>query len=176
MEVLYNILIDFVVSMKLIKMCSNKTYREVRVGKHLADNFPFQNGLKQRCLFATDFDYVLEYPIKKVEENQVGLILNGTHQLLVCADDVNLLGDNIDTMKKNTETLIDAIKDVDLEVNPKKDKLLSREHNAGPLHHIKIAAKCFENVAQFRYLETTITNETLIQEEIKGRLNWGSSC
>jgi hypothetical protein len=50
----------------------------------------------------------------------VGLKLNGTHQLLAYIEDVSLLGDNIDTMKKNTETLIDAIKDVDLEINVEK--------------------------------------------------------
>jgi hypothetical protein len=47
----------------------------------------------------------------------VGLKLNGTHQLLVYADDVNLLGDNIYNLKKHTETLIDAKKEVCLEVN-----------------------------------------------------------
>jgi hypothetical protein len=47
----------------------------------------------------------------------VGLKLNGTHQLLVYADDVNLLGDIIDTIKKNTQTLIDASKEIGLEVN-----------------------------------------------------------
>jgi hypothetical protein len=54
--------------------------------------------------------FALEHAIRKAQEDQVGLKLNGTHQLLVCADDVNLLNDNIDTIKKNTQTLIDASK------------------------------------------------------------------
>jgi hypothetical protein len=55
----------------------------------------------------------------------VGLILNGTRQLLAYADDVNLLGDNIDTTK-NTETVIDASKEVGLEVNIEKTKYMSQ--------------------------------------------------
>jgi hypothetical protein len=52
----------------------------------------------------------------------VGLKLNGTHQLLVYAADVNLLGDNIDITKKNIETLIDASKQVGPEANTEKTK------------------------------------------------------
>jgi hypothetical protein len=64
----------------------------------------------------------------------VGLKLNGTHQLLVYADDMNLLGDDINAIHKNVGTLIDSSKEVDLEVNTKKTKymfLLSHHQNAG---------------------------------------------
>jgi hypothetical protein len=85
----------------------------------------------------------------KVQENQVGLKLNGTHQLLAYADDVNLLGDNIDDIKKNTETLIDASKEVGLEINVEKTKymLLSRQQKVGQNRDIKIANRSFENVS-----------------------------
>jgi hypothetical protein len=71
---------------------------------------------------------------------QVGLKVTGTHQLLVYDDDVNLLGDYIDTIKKNTQTLIDASKVVGLEVNAEKTKymLLSYHQNEGQNHGIKI--------------------------------------
>jgi hypothetical protein len=64
----------------------------------------------------------------------VGLKLNGTHQLLAYADDVNLLGDNIDTIKKNKEIVIDASKEVGLEINIEKTKymLLSHDQIAEP--------------------------------------------
>jgi hypothetical protein len=106
----------------------------------------------------------------------VGLKLNGTHQLHDYADAVNLLEDNTNTMKGNTETLIDANKEVGLEVNTEKTKymLLSHHQNAGQNHDMKIANTSFENVVQFKYLGTTATDQNLIQEEIKRRLNSGN--
>jgi hypothetical protein len=92
--------------------------------------------------------------------------------MLVYADDVNLLGDNIVAIKTNRETLIDASKEVGLQVNAEKNMymLLSHHQNARQNHDIKTANRSFENMAQFRYLGTTVTNQNLIQEEIKKRL------
>jgi hypothetical protein len=108
----------------------------------------------------------------------MGLKLNGTHQLLAYADDVNLMGDNIDTIKKNTETLIDVSKEIGIGINVEKTKymLLCRHQNASRNRDIKIANRSFENVSQFKYLETTVTNQNLFQEEIKRRLNSGNGC
>jgi sorting nexin-29 len=113
-EVLYNILVEFRVPMKLvrlIKMSLNEMYCNVCIGKHLSGNSPVQNGLKQGdALLLLFFNFVFEYVIRKAQENQVGLKLNGTYQLLICNSDVYLLENNIYTIKKNTGTLIYALR------------------------------------------------------------------
>jgi hypothetical protein len=118
--------------------------------------------------------FALDYVIKKVQENQVGLKSNGAHSLPFCADDVNLFGDNIDTIKKNTEFVIDSNREVGLEVNAEKTKymLLSHQQNAGQSHDIMIANRSFGNVAQFKCLGMTVTNQNWIQEEINRRLQY----
>jgi hypothetical protein len=91
-------------------------------------------------------------------------------QLLAYTDEVNLLGDNIDTIKKIIETLTDDSMEAGLEIEVEKSKhmLLSQHQNAGQNCDIKLENKQCENVSQFKYLGMTVTNQNLIYEKIKG--------
>jgi len=113
-----------------------------------------------------------------IQVNDDGLKLHGTHQLLVYADDVNILGRSVYTIKKSTEALILASKQIGLEVNTDKTKymVMSREQNAGRCHSIKINIEPCKLVEEFKYVGTTLRNQNSIQEEIKSRLKSGNVC
>jgi hypothetical protein len=87
-------------------------YHRGRVGKHLSDMFPIRNGLKQGdALSPLLFNFTLGYGIRCVRVNKDGLKLNGTRHLLVYAEDVNILGGSVHTVKKKAETLVVASKE-----------------------------------------------------------------
>jgi hypothetical protein len=75
-------------------------------------------------LYHRFFHFSLEYTIRKVQENKEELELNGTHQLVVYSDVVNLLGENVITMQKSTEAVLDTSKEVGLLVNVEKTKYI----------------------------------------------------
>jgi hypothetical protein len=181
-DVLYSILIEFGIPRKLvelIKMCSYETYITFRTGKYQSEKFPLQKGLKQGdFLSPLLLNFALKYTNRRVHENQEWLKLNGTHQHLAFANDVNTVEGNINTVKKNTEALLDVSKEAGLEGNLEKTKymLMSRSQKTGQKYSIKKANRSFEDVAKFRNLGTTLTYKNHLHEEIKCRLNSGNAC
>ena len=138
----------------------------------MSDMLPIRNGLKQvDALSPLLFNFALEYTIKRVQVNQDGLKLNGTHQLLVYTNDFNILGGSVRTIKEIAEALEMASKETGVEVNAVKTKymVMSRDENAGRSHSIKTDNSSFERVEEFKYLGTTLINQNSIQEEIKSR-------
>jgi len=116
-------------------MCPNKTYSTDREGKHLSDNFPTRNGLKEEdVLSPLLFNFALEFAIRRVQVNQDGLKLNGIHQLLAYADNVNILGGSLRTLEENTAASVIASKEIFL--NKTKYMVMSRDQNAGRIHSV----------------------------------------
>jgi hypothetical protein len=119
---------------RLIIMYLNETYTRVQVGKDLSDMFPVRNGLKQGdALSPLPFKFSLQYAFRKVQVNQDGLKLNGIHQLLFYADDINILGRSTHTIEKNMEALVVASNEIGLEVNADQTRymVMSQDQNAG---------------------------------------------
>jgi hypothetical protein len=142
-------------------MCLNEIYSRVLIGKNLSDKFTTEDGLKQgHALSPLLFNFASEYAIR---------ILYGTHQLLAYANDVIIVGENIDTTQKETKELLDASKEVDLEVNVEiiKYKLVSRCQKAGQRQSIKIGNNSFESVAKFEYLGTTLTIKIVFMKRLR---------
>jgi hypothetical protein len=88
------------------------------------------------------------------------------------------LGENINIIKKNAETIFDASKEIGLEVNSEKTKymLMSRHQTAGQSNYMRVANKSFERVAKFKYLGATLTDWNCIHEKSRSRLNSVNAC
>jgi len=106
------------------------------------------------------FNSAVEYAIRKVQVNQDGLKLNGTHLLMVSAD-VKIMVGSIHTTKKNKEALVVASKEMGLEVNTDKTLYMVtfQDQNAGRSHNIKTDQSPFERVEGFKYLGITLTEK-----------------
>jgi hypothetical protein len=106
--------------------------------------------------------------MRRVQENQEGLKMNGTHHVSAYAYDVNVVEGNIDTIQKNT-ALLDAHKETDLEVNPEKTKymLMSCNQKTGQKYGIKRVNRSFEDMVKLKYLGKTSTDENTCKNRLR---------
>jgi hypothetical protein len=114
-------------------ICLKEIYSKVRISKFVSDSFLIPNGLKQGDnLSSLFFNFASEYAIRKVQKKSGGLKLNVIYQFLVYADNVNVLGGNTNTIRKNTAALSEASGEGGLEVNTEKSQyiVMSRHQNA----------------------------------------------
>ena len=104
--------------------------------------------------------------------------MNGTHQVLAYADDVNVIGDYIRTIERNADVLLNACKDIGLALNTGKTKYMEiRRHRSMTANeHIRICSNSYEKVKTCKYLGSLLTNQISIHEQIKCRLKARNSC
>jgi len=97
-------------------------------------------------------NFALVYAIRRVQVYQDGWKLNGTHQVLVYADDVNILGGSVFAVEKNTEALVVASREFGLGVNADKTKyiVMFRDQNARKSHNIKFGSSYLTSVEEFK--------------------------
>ena len=117
-------------------------------------------------------------PFQQNVVNQVLFLYKNSLLTTGYADDVNILGGSIHTLKENAESLVAATREIGLEVSADKTKymVMSRDQNAGQNHSVRIDNSIFERVEEFKYLGTTLTIQNSIREEIKSRLRSGNAC
>ena len=132
----------------------SKTYSRVRIGRFLSDAFTIHYFLKQgSTLLPLLFNFSLKYVIRRFQENRLGLELNGKRQLHVYADDVNVLGENLQTVRENAEIFIKARKDIGLELYSEKEtKYMVAPRHQNIVQNTIIGNLSFENVEKFKYL------------------------
>jgi hypothetical protein len=168
-EVLYSILVEFGIPKKLVRlieMCLNETYGKVHVGKLLSDDFPIQNGLKTRtCSITIAFQsfFTIHHQESPRKLSQFGTEWDTS---ALAYADVNLLGDSVNTANENTETFLEASRDIGLEINAEKTKYMIMSHhlNSGQNCIIRIANESFEKVTKFKYVGMTQIRMTFMMK------------
>ena len=133
------------------------------------DKTIIRNGLKQGdALSPMLFNFALEYVIRRVQVNRDGLKLSGTHKLLAYADDVNILGGSVHTLKENAEALVAATRENGLEVSADKTEymIMSRDQNAGRIQSVRIDNSTFERVEGLNFGEKLEQIKILLRKKL----------
>jgi hypothetical protein len=122
-----------------------------------------------------DFNFALVYGTTKGQQSQERPEMNGTRQLLVCANEVNVLSEYIQIINRNIKAPLDVSSEVGLDENSEKTKYMkvSRHQKEGQSHNLMTENKTLENVTKVICLGMTVTNKNYIHKDTKEQIKFG---
>ena len=180
---LWNIMAEFNIPSKLIKLvkaCYNNSKACVQVGQRRTTEFGIKSGLRQGCLLSPIlFNMVLEKVKRSIDEIQGGVDIGGVNiQTLAYADDVDVIGMEIDQVKEVYDSYKTEAERVGLVVNQNKTKIMrmSREEGQIGVQDDQVIIDGLEKVKEFKYLGSTLTSMNDMKKEIMTRIAAGNRC
>ena len=177
---IWSAMAEFGIPKKLIdlsKLTLSHVRAQVRIRNNLSEAFEAMDGLRQGDgLAALFFNIVLEKVIRESNVETSGTIFRKLSQLLGYADDLDLIGRNVDTVKENYTRLEEKDKEFGLKVSDKKTKYMTTALSDGrPLNHmLEVNGKRFETVDSFIYLGSQVNSDNNIGEEVRRRVTLGN--
>ena len=181
---LWNIMAEFRIPPKLInlvKACYRNSRACVQIGQRKSEDFEIKTGLRQGCMLSPIlFNLVLEKVKRSIEVVERGINLGGVNiQTLAYADDVDVLGTNLNEVRGVYNSYKEAAQGVGLHVNQIKTKIMrmSREEEQIDIQqngHIMFGE--VEKVNEFKYLGSVLTSRNDVKKEIVSRIAAGNRC
>ena len=156
-------------------MCYRNTTCRVRIGGELTDAFAVRGGLKQGCALSTLlFNLALEWVMRQTPSRTGVQLGNLSEDRLAYADDVDFFGEEWEELEETVQTFRVAAKQIGLEINQSKTKILKVSRNESVLGDIRCGDMVLEAVESFKYLGSTVTSQNRVEEEVKIRIASGA--
>lgn len=178
---LWPVLTEFGIPQKLIQLikeCMNNSKCKIKVGTVISDSFEVQSGVRQGDgLSPILFNFVLEKALQKLRNENIGISLgNGKINLLAYADDIVLLGQTEDDIKKLFRLLVEETRITGLKINSDKTKYMNISRTSNNRGSLIIDDWEFQKVTEFKYLGSIINETGLFGKEIEHRLVTANKC
>lgn len=178
---LWSVLIEFGIPQKLIRLikeCMENSKCKIKIGTFISDSFEVQSGVRQGDgLSPILFNFVLEKALQKLRNENIGISLgNYKINLLAYADDIVILGQTEDDIRKLFKLLEDETRITGLKINSDKTKYMQISRNPNNIGSLKIDDWEFQKVDEFKYLGSIINEFGLFGKEIEHRLITANKC
>lgn len=177
---LWEIMVNFSFPVKLIrltKLTLTNVVSKVRIRNQLSDSFVTGEGLRQGDPLATLlFNIALESAIRRTQVPTNGTIFQKSVQFLAYADDIDIVGRNLTSVKDAFQELQDGAKEIGLVINSEKTKYMVASSSQRTAEHFQLGDNTFERVNNFTYLGSEVNRENEIGQEVRRRITQGNKC